>query len=398
MAERQPSTLPGLTPERLFLLEAIKSLLHRKDRVEMPPLATYESWERLIQLAADHRLLPLLYRFLASSRLSVPLPLANALNSHTREVAARSRVAAAQLLEVLGQLQSAGIRAIPFKGPLLAAAAYGDLSAREFSDLDVIVRHSDLRPACFVLRCAGFRIDHSSRYANALISVRGEHHFPFVRQNAVPIEVHTGFAPAAFHFPLERSGIWDRARTEMLLGQPVTALAPEDLLLALCLHGAKHSWRCLEFVVAVAFLVRAAPELDWEATLCRARMLGGVRMLALGMILADELLELPCPQSIREAVASDPVFEGLHNDALHRFAVEPDCTWGPRQRASFHWRCRERLRDRLLYLWNLAATPNQEDFNSWPLPSALQFLYFPFRPVRLLFSYASVIGRRATKT
>lgn len=398
MSDVPRDLLPDPGPERRFLLAAMRSLLHGRPVTEESVPRTFESWQRLFQAAADHRLIPLLYRYLASSTLAVPLPLAHALNTHVNQVAVRNRAAAAQLLELLGQLHAASIPVVSFKGPLLATTAYGDLAAREFSDLDLLVRRSDLQPAAFVLRCAGYRVDHPSRHAGAILSIGGEHHFPFIRDGAVPVEMHTAFAPAPLKFPLEESGIWDRIGAQPLLGQPVAALAHEDLILALCLHGAKHSWRCLEFVTGVAFLIRSAPALDWEVILAHARSLGGIRMLALGLALAEDWLHLPQPRCVRAAVASDPTFATLYRDALQRFVLEPDSAWGPRQRASFHWRCRERLQDRLCYLPRLAFTPNQEDFNWWPLARPFQLLYYPLRPLRLLITYAAGPGRRAKIT
>ena len=46
---------------------------------------------------------------------------------------------AKKLLEILALLDREGVRAIPFKGPTLAVKAYGDLTLRPFSDLDIFV-------------------------------------------------------------------------------------------------------------------------------------------------------------------------------------------------------------------------------------------------------------------
>ncbi len=45
----------------------------------------------------------------------------------------------AELIRVLDSLDAAGIRGLPFKGPVLAQTAYGGVGLRRFLDLDVLV-------------------------------------------------------------------------------------------------------------------------------------------------------------------------------------------------------------------------------------------------------------------
>ena len=48
------------------------------------------------------------------------------------------------LAEIMETLRKSGVEAIPFKGPVLALQAYGDLGFRVFQDLDFLVRDSDV--------------------------------------------------------------------------------------------------------------------------------------------------------------------------------------------------------------------------------------------------------------
>ncbi len=49
----------------------------------------------------------------------------------------------AELKAVMGWLEAGDVPAIAYKGPTLAAWAYGDIALREFCDLDILVRPSD---------------------------------------------------------------------------------------------------------------------------------------------------------------------------------------------------------------------------------------------------------------
>ncbi len=50
----------------------------------------------------------------------------------------------AELIRLLKIFQEAEVPVISFKGPILAQLAYGDISFRIFSDLDLLIKESDL--------------------------------------------------------------------------------------------------------------------------------------------------------------------------------------------------------------------------------------------------------------
>ncbi|MBE2317982.1 nucleotidyltransferase family protein [Solirubrobacter sp. CPCC 204708] len=71
----------------------------------------------------------------------------------SQAAAARQRVAS---MAVLAALAAHEIAAVPLKGVLMAERLYGDAAARYSSDIDVLVRAQDLRPAVEVARGLGY--------------------------------------------------------------------------------------------------------------------------------------------------------------------------------------------------------------------------------------------------
>ena len=45
-----------------------------------------------------------------------------------------------ELLNIHRHLQARGLEVLPYKGPVLAEALYGNVALRQFSDLDLLVR------------------------------------------------------------------------------------------------------------------------------------------------------------------------------------------------------------------------------------------------------------------
>ena len=97
--------------------------------------------------------------------------------------------------------------------------------------------------------------------------------YELVRQDEkVLVELHWAITSWTFFFPLNPEHLWERLETGSLEGTPVRTLAPEDLLLILCVHGAKHYWSKLGWICDVAELLRVHPGLKWTALQIQANI------------------------------------------------------------------------------------------------------------------------------
>jgi hypothetical protein len=195
-------------------------------------------------------------------------------------------------------------------------------------------------------------------------------------------------------FQLDLQRVWARLESYVLAGTAVSNLAPEDLLLILCVHASCHGWMELKLVCDVAELVRCHPELDWGQVIAQAEALGVARMLYLGLRLAHDLLDAALPDKVESVVLADQAVDLL---------VEQVCEWlfGPRrgpahlfEEAAFHVRTRDRPWDRLryalFYLWAYlrpGVIPTAEDRAFLPLPNRIAFLHYFIRPVRMVVKY-----------
>jgi hypothetical protein len=238
-------------------------------------------WAALLHLARTHGVLPLLSRSLHTIGPDmVPQDARAALQHAFQANTQRNLFLAGTLLKLLRLLEAYGIAAIPYRGPVLATLAYGNVALRQFGDLDLLVRPQDADRARALLWAQGYRWrdGHPPARFPRLLKV-----YELLSADAqVLVELHWALTSATFFFPLNPASLWTRLETVSLLGTPVRSLAPEDLLLILCVHGAKHFWSRLGWICDVAAVLRVAPQLDWERCLAQASRLGGKRMLALG--------------------------------------------------------------------------------------------------------------------
>src|ERR1051326_5918676 len=105
-------------------------------------------WQRLLRKARQHHVLPLLCKQLSALGVAMmPEPVLKQLRTIFAANRRRNAFLAGELIRIVEIFERSGIPAIPFKGPALAVEAYGDLSLRQFGDLDIIVPKEDVARA-----------------------------------------------------------------------------------------------------------------------------------------------------------------------------------------------------------------------------------------------------------
>ena len=367
-------------------------------------------WDWLLATARRHGVLPLLQRSLSAAGCGAIPPLVDQqLRAYCAALGLRNRYLTQELVEVIDELERRGIRVMPFKGPVLAAAVYGGLELRPFGDLDVLVTPRDVVAASEALVARGYRLDPpfsrpaqvayvagltGPRLADYLRS-RSEHHF--VRAaDRVLVDLHVALADPFIRCPLPAEVLLARSAPLDLGGRTLRVPVAEDLLLLLAVNGAKDRWERLQRLCDVAELVRARPDLDWGLARRRADRLGVRRMLEVTLWLVEQVLETgpPVPQALRRIPDSATL-------RLAREATERLFTAGehrPRLSLAYSWamlRARERLRDRAWYGLHLVLTPGVSDWMLVPLPPRWRALYWVIRPMRLATELVSWLSRAA---
>ncbi len=304
-------------------------------------------WEALIQLAQRHRVLPLVYRALeAVNSDAVPQPIRATLDHQFHVSAQRNLFLAGTLLKLLRLLESHRIPVIPYKGPVLAMQAYGNLALRQFGDLDILVREQD------VVRAKELLLDHGYRWWQqrpvSLFPRQRKVYELFNEERQVLVELHWAVTSSTFYFPLDSATLWECLDTLLLLGNPVPTLSREHLLLILCAHGAKHHWHRLAWICDIAGVLQISADLDWQHLLERADQLGSRRILLLGIFLAHRLLSTSLPDTLAQPLRSDPVIPALASEVEADLFSNAGQPLSAVDRPLFYLRLREQLQHRVL--------------------------------------------------
>lgn len=342
-------------------------------------------WDAAIDAADRHGILPILYSELVKNQVSIsPRALMHAQREFERN-AFHCFANTAELLEILNSFEQTGISAMPFKGVVLASDLYGDKTLRRAGDLDLLIFRRDLEKATELLIERGYE-----RTAGVFPDDCGEiYEHAFVRaSDGMVVELrwrlemsHPNLSRVRFNRDLGMEWVWPHRGGVVLAGKQVPTLSPEHTLLMLCMHGSKHLWSRLTWVVDVARAL-AVRSLDWDKAHREAKRTGLRTALALGALLAHKMTAVPLPRPVLESCLRNGTASELaafFNDNLLK---------SPGQRPTgilpYNIRLME-VGDRLrLLVSERTFRPNALDRAFIKLPKGLESLYYLVRPLRIL--------------
>ena len=387
-------TAVSLLPEHELLLHCVRTTTISCGAAEIIALIGKGiHLESLLRIALRHRLVPLLYWQLnAICPEAVPRLFLDRLRDLYQANARRNVSLTIHLLKILDIFGVHGVPVISYKGPTLAAANYGNLALRQFDDLDLLVHNVDVPRAKELLISLGYQPYPPLTDAQEAVLLRAYCERLFIRNSdRVFIDLHWATTPTYLSFSRDAERLWTRLERFSLGDVTIPTVSPEDLLLILCAHGAKHAWERLCWIGDIAGLICRAKPLDWPWILDQARVLGSGRMLFLGLALASDVIEVPLPETILSRVQADPVVKALAIQVRQRLFLDPSCPIGILKRTIFYLRAMEGLTERARYCLAQMMISTPGDWALLPLPGPLFPLYAVLRPIRLLAKYGRTL-------
>lgn len=360
------------------------------------------NWTKLVSWAQRHALVPLL--FFQLNRVAadlVPDSQLKPLRDRAQSNAALNVLLAGEMVRLLELFEENQIPAVPYKGPAIGVGIYGNLALRQFADLDILVPDKDVWKATELLIAEGYRAHFTILPGRQASFIRLGYVRLFNHETEpTTVELHWRLAPRFFGAPFDTSTLWQRARRLELQGSRVRVPSPEDLILMLCIHGAKDCWEKLEWVCGVAELIRSEPEVDWQRLLDHAKAIRCLKILSLGLVLASELLDAPIPVGVLSQLSSRERLDVLVEQVCTRFfndEVQCAGSLSLTRRIKFHLATKDSLLEKFRYCSRLALTTTPVDWEIIQLPASVSFLYFPLRLLRLIKKYGAENGPLAAR-
>lgn len=352
-------------------------------------------WPGAVAVAERHRLSPIVYEILAgTARDQISPEQLNVLRQATAPSMTAGMVLLRELLHLYPLFEVAQIPVIPYKGPLLAWVAYGNFLRREYLDLDFVVPQKYIPAVVDVLKSAGYRPQFDPREAHAGQNGFAPGQYSFKSHpHKILAEFHTERTLRYFPAPIDLQELSGRLMTVEIGEQRLRTFSVEDTMVMLCVHGAKHFWERLGWVLDIAKLA-TAQEVDWTLVSRIAAKMESRRVLLLGLYLAHDLFDAPLPERLLEEIARDRAVQELAEKVYEQYAGIADPSAGVLPRALFRVRLRDGIGQGLRHTLRLAMSPTESDRQTVRLPGWLTPLYMLVRPYRLLREYGSGLKRR----
>jgi Uncharacterised nucleotidyltransferase len=417
----------NISPEKQLLISCARTRLDASAAAEIRRLVEGTlDWDFVMRAAAENSVTPLVARHVgavaadmawmageageAGARFGrVEAALAR-LQEAARANSLRCLLFAGELIRIVEALRAEGVAAIPYKGPMLAAQAYGDVSAREFEDLDIIVAQREIAKADRVMTDLGYRARFPEALAGATAGagaataamVPGEYTYRDA-DRGILVDLHT--ERTMRHFPkaldldemcggeASAEGVAARLVTVRVGGHEVRTFGAEDGLVMLSVHGAKDFWERLSWVADVAELIGATPGMDFDCAMRRAEGLGVGRMLRVGLALASGMLGARLPAVVTESVRTDQTARAVASRLAQRFLSREARALSAGERLKFRREMVAGYFGGWRYAMRLALAPAEEDWAMMSLPRPWAPLYVALRPFRLLRKYGVSGGR-----
>jgi len=292
------------TPEQELLFWSIR-VDHSKDKRAAEILSAGIDWNYVRETAIQHGIIPLLYKRLKEEMSDfVPPKELEELRTLFMANAVRNLRMTQLLIKVLDLLADSGIQAIPFKGPVLAVQAYGDLSMRSFNDLDILIKKTDFDLVYDILIKNGydpeFMID--SRVKKQIILRKKDMSFS---GHGIFLEIHLEIFERYLSVSLNPVKLWDMSYFIYLNGYKIKTILPEDLLIILCIHATKHYWDQLKWLADISQLIEHTSTINWARIFKQCDELGLKRIIILNLLLIKENCGLKLDPDIISLFGSD---------------------------------------------------------------------------------------------
>ena len=361
-----------------------------------------EDWESLLAACDYHQVSPIVFHRLQDrGDHLVPARVLEQLRARFYRVSAYNHRLAVLLVQLVAQFEQHQIPCLALKGPAVALGAYGDLSLRQYEDIDLLVRVEDVSQAVQVLFNDGLipAIGHAERHQD----VKLFHEITLLAPDkSYSVDLHWQLAPPYAHvFGPDPSAVWRKAVKLQLPTGDVQVLSREDMFLALCQHGTRHRWWQLKWLFDVAEMLRNGAGLDWtriEDVMKTYPMAHPPASLA--ALLARELLEVRAPSEVNKilepgkrtravarAIRDEFLLRGQTNRSSH------DTLLGLEQRplVRVKYMANEALQYRVR---EVLFTITEKDLEFVQLPGKLRLLYYFIRPLRLMVQHGWTAARR----
>jgi len=287
-----------------------------------------------------------------------------------------------ELLKIVKLLQKNNIHTISFKGPSLAQVAYHDITARQFVDLDLLLDKKDIKKAISILIENDYIPEDNLEYIMKKESI---FHDITLQKNGVDFELHWRLFSNEFQVDFQKINMQNYLQQVTINGSNIFSLDNELLLIYLSIHGVKHNWERLAWLLDIAKIIQNN-DINWNKTLEIMHKTKTKSIFLTTLYLCKELFFINLPEDIQSQFNDKKIkqlaiqqknyfyqhFNALISEKTHSKKI-----------SKIQFDLLSSYKHKYLFLSSLLK-PTEVDFQAIKLPQYLHFFYYFVRPYNLL--------------
>jgi hypothetical protein len=263
--------------------------------------------------------------------------------------------------QVTAMLQAAGIPFLVLKGRAYEPLFYPQGVYRQASDIDLLVSPKDFLKALATLSGKAQDQNFTAKHTYACTIVI----------NTVEIDLHQEIQESYFSNYFTWEELWEQHQDMHTSYATFSILNKEHLFLMMILHGAKHQWARLQWILDLVFFIIAEPPLQIAGYLDAAETRGLGLAAATALVLVKEFIPLEFHKALDVMTARYPTADSLaasfHTDLFH-------------ERHGFIEKAKNRIRYARMLGSSKHATRYLAQYVAWTLKRMLSPFYQLMRP------------------
>jgi len=341
-------------------------------------------WAAFEELSYAHGVLPLVYGALKHHEAALPSAALESLKLQNMAIAKQNMLMSMELIKVMQLLETNAIKAIAFKGPALSQMAYGDVVSRQYVDLDILVDEKDLLQAVNLLKTHGYTLD-EALFQKIINAPSTFHDVTLTAQNAVEIELHWQLFSHEYQTNIDTLNIKENLYTIQLFNQKLQSFQKEVLILYLSIHGAKHNWERIEWLVDIVRFIEKNG-IDWQKLTDLTHATNTTKIMFSTLYMCHKVLDLKLPSEILQELRQIQILKlskNFENYFYKHFADALHVKVQTKIISKIQYDLLDGYKSKFLFLSSLLK-PTDIDFKSINLPKPLHFFYYFLRPANIL--------------
>jgi len=320
----------------------------------------------------------------------MPNHVLHSMKSYNMRIVQQNMLMTSELVKIITLLDDNNIEAVPFKGPLLSHTAYGNITLRQYADLDILVDEDLLDQAVALLYQHDYLYD-EKEYQH-IINNKSIFHDISLTKSSVSFELHWRLFSDEFTIDLNSINLKENLIEVSMANYKFKSFKNEMLIIYLVTHGAKHNWERVEWLLDIAKIIQNH-SINWQELSQLMKRTKTEKILLSTLYLCHTILALQLPPEIIKQINKQKYlklskqFEELFYQDFRSLITQKVAT---KKISKIQYLLLDGFTNKSLFVLSLLK-PTEVDFQVIQLPKSMKFLYYIIRPFNILLRWIKKI-------